>query len=91
MYRGRWEGPTGTNGDLHSPILTDSTFGDGSYNFAAFLFLIEVYRDTLVPASLVGFCTTCAGLILSSYIGGLVDRMPRLEFVRGAVGAQKVR
>lgn len=72
------------------PDLTNSTFTSGIYNFAAFLFLIEVYRDTLVPASLVGFCTQALGLSLSGYMGSLVDRIPRLSFVRRAIGAQKV-
>lgn len=66
-----------------------STFIDGSYNFACFLFLIEVFTDSLVPASLVGFGTKLAGLALSGSVGGLVDRYPRLWFVRRAIAAQK--
>lgn len=66
-----------------------STFIDGAYNFACFLFLIEVFTDSLVPASLVGFGTKLAGLALSGSVGGLVDRYPRLWFVRRAIGAQK--
>lgn len=66
-----------------------STFIDGAYNFACFLFLIEVFTDSLVPASLVGFGTKLAGLVLSGSVGGLVDRYPRLWFVRRAIAAQK--
>jgi iron-regulated transporter 1 len=50
-----------------------------------------VFKDTLVPASLVGFFTTGAGLVLSGYIGGKVDTTSRLGFVRCAIGCQKVR
>lgn len=66
-----------------------STFIDGAYNFACFLFLIEVFTDSLVPASLVGFGTKLAGLALSGSIGGLVDQHPRLWFIRRAILAQK--
>ncbi|KAK1925025.1 Ferroporti-1 [Papiliotrema laurentii] len=66
-----------------------NTFNTGLYEFAAFLFLIEVYRDTLVPASLVGLFSKCAGLLFSGYIGGLVDTTPRLQLVRLAISAEK--
>lgn len=52
--------------------------------------VIEVYRDTLVPASLVGLFAKSTGLLLSGHIGGLVDSTPRLPFVRWALGVEKV-
>jgi len=52
--------------------------------------VIEVYRDTLVPASLVGLFSKLAGLLLSGHIGGLVDSTPRLRFVRIAIGSEKI-
>lgn len=52
--------------------------------------VIEVYRDTLVPASLVGLFAKLTGLLLSGHIGGLVDSAPRLPFVRWALGVEKV-
>jgi iron-regulated transporter 1 len=52
--------------------------------------VIEVYRDTLVPASLVGLFAKLTGLLLSGHIGGLVDSTPRLPFVRWALGVEKV-
>lgn len=66
-----------------------STFIDGAYNFGCFLFLIEVFTDSLVPASLVGFGTKLAGLVLSGSVGELVDRYPRLWLIRRAIAAQK--
>ncbi|WWD03413.1 hypothetical protein V865_001465 [Kwoniella europaea PYCC6329] len=67
-----------------------STFGSAAYDFASFLFLIQVFPDTLIPASLAGLCSTACGLILSGYIGSLVDRIKRLPFVRTVICAQKV-
>ena len=52
--------------------------------------MIEVFKDTLVPASLVGLIAKSVGLMLSGYIGGLVDKTPRLAFVRWAIGSEKV-
>lgn len=52
--------------------------------------VIEVFKDTLVPASLVGLFTKLTGLLLSGYVGGLVDRVRRLRLVRLAIGAEKV-
>ena len=52
--------------------------------------MIEVYKDTLVPASLVGLFSKFAGLLLSGYIGGLVDSTPRLRLVRVCISAEKV-
>lgn len=83
-----------------------STFTAGSYEFASFLFcgspfrrytsgqlimsVIEVFKDTLVPASLVGLMTKLAGLIFSGYMGGLVDHYPRLSLIRSIIAAEKV-
>jgi hypothetical protein len=52
--------------------------------------VIEVFKDTLAPASLVGLFTKLTGLLLSGYVGGLVDRVRRLRLVRLAIGAEKV-
>lgn len=52
--------------------------------------VIEVFKDTLVPASLVGLLTQLAGLVFSGYMGGLVDKYPRLPLVRATIGAEKV-
>ncbi|ORX37528.1 Ferroporti-1 [Kockovaella imperatae] len=62
----------------------------GLYEFSCFLFLIEIFRDTLVPSSLVGLVSTLTGLSLSGWIGGLVDATDRLTFVKWIVGAEKI-
>jgi iron-regulated transporter 1 len=53
--------------------------------------VVEVYKDTLAPASLVGLVTMGSALFCSGIVGGIVDSTPRLKFVRCAVGLQKVR
>ena len=52
--------------------------------------VIEVFKDTLVPASLVGLLTKLAGLVLSGYMGGLVDHYSRLPLIRSVIAAEKV-
>ncbi|WWC91485.1 uncharacterized protein L201_006431 [Kwoniella dendrophila CBS 6074] len=69
---------------------TSSAFGSAAYDFASFLFLVQIFPDTLVPASLTGLCSTACGLMFSSYIGGLVDQTHRLQFVRMTICSQKV-
>ncbi|KAL1411254.1 hypothetical protein Q8F55_002205 [Vanrija albida] len=86
--------PASSSGTWAVPCLllqhVSSTINAGLYDFAAFLFLIEIFADTLVPSALVGLFTTLSGLFLSGYIGGLVDRTPRLRFLRRAIGAEKL-
>lgn len=57
---------------------------------SSLMIVIEVFPDTLVPASLVGLATKAAGLALSATVGGLVDTTARLPFVRWAIVCQKV-
>lgn len=52
--------------------------------------MIEIFRDTLVTASLVGLVTKLAGLLFSGYMGGLVDALPRLSLIRWTICAEKV-
>lgn len=91
--------------ESYIPLISNSTFNAAAYDFAIFLFrssdilcfkpladqgiVIEVFRDTLIPASLVGLFSKSAGLLFSGYIGGLVDRVPRLTFVRWAISLEK--
>ena len=73
----------------------------GLFDFSCFLFrerwhlwkpdsaVIEIFMDTLVPASLVGLFSTLAGLVFSGWIGDLVDRTARLRFVKQVVAVEK--
>lgn len=73
------------------PILYPvfSTWGDRTAEFAFYLYLIELFKDTLLPASVFGFVTTVAVILFSASIGSLVDRYHRLVFVRWCIVVQK--
>ncbi|KII95449.1 hypothetical protein PLICRDRAFT_48408 [Plicaturopsis crispa FD-325 SS-3] len=67
-----------------------STWGDRTAEFAFYLYLIELFRSTLLPASLFGFLTTGAAILFSGSIGILVDKVPKVKFVRRCIVAQKL-
>ncbi|EPQ52787.1 hypothetical protein GLOTRDRAFT_79978 [Gloeophyllum trabeum ATCC 11539] len=67
-----------------------STWGDRAAEFAFYLYLIEIFKTTLVPASLFGFFTTGICILTSGWIGSLVDRLPKLVFVRWTIALQKI-
>lgn len=64
-------------------------WGDRSSTFAIYLFLVEVFPNTLIPASLFGFCTTAAGILFSGTVGAAIDKHPRMKVLRNAIIAQK--
>ena len=43
-----------------------------------------------MPASVVGMGYTLGAVLFAGHVGGIVDRMPRLRFVRSAIAMQKV-
>lgn len=51
---------------------------------------IELFSNTLLPASIFGFIITGAGIIFSGSIGSLVDKYSRIRTVRTAIVAQKI-
>ncbi|SJK98822.1 uncharacterized protein ARMOST_02091 [Armillaria ostoyae] len=67
-----------------------STWGDRCFEFAAYLFLIQIFRSTLLPASIFGFCTTGAAIIFSGWMGHLVDNQHRLRILQLAIFFQKI-
>jgi solute carrier family 40 (iron-regulated transporter), member 1 len=54
------------------------------------LYLIELFRSTLLPASFFGFFTTSAAILFSGTVGSYVDSIPRLTLVRLCIVTQKV-
>ncbi len=52
--------------------------------------MVEVYKDTIAPASLVGLAYTTSGALFAGWVGGLVDRMTRMRFVRLVISLRKV-
>ncbi|GAA5975498.1 hypothetical protein JCM10908_005179 [Rhodotorula pacifica] len=67
-----------------------SSWGQRCYEFASYLFLIKLFPNTTLQPSIFGFFTTGAAILLSGSVGHLVDIVPRLRFVRGAIIAQKL-
>ncbi|KAG8883840.1 hypothetical protein FRB98_002779 [Tulasnella sp. 332] len=67
-----------------------STWGDRTAEFAFYLYLIELFQTTLLPASLYGFFTTGVAIIFAGTIGTLVDHVPKLRFVRLCIAVQKL-
>lgn len=68
-----------------------SAWSEQCLEFAAYLFLIELFPKTLIPASTLGLTMTSGSLLLSSTLGGMVDRREKLGFARQLIVAQKVR
>lgn len=60
------------------------------FEFASYILKIDAFKDTLLPSSMYGFITTTAGILFNGYIGNMVDRWNRLNFVVSSNFAQKV-
>lgn len=54
-----------------------------------YLFLVEIYHN-IGPASLLGLSYTSAGFLFAGWVGGLVDKMSRMKFVRLVITLRKV-
>ncbi|KAF7796905.1 hypothetical protein EIP86_008090 [Pleurotus ostreatoroseus] len=67
-----------------------SSWGDRTAEFAFYLYLIQLFKNTLLPASLFGFFTTGIAILFSGSVGSLVDRIPKLQFVRWCILFQKL-
>lgn len=67
-----------------------AAFGDRMWEFASLIFLMQVFPKTLFWASLFGLMETLAAIVSGPWIGRLVDRMPRLQVVRGSILGQNV-
>ncbi|KAG9098584.1 hypothetical protein FS749_003478 [Ceratobasidium sp. UAMH 11750] len=66
-----------------------STWGDRSAEFAFPIYLIYIFVDTLLPASIYGFVTTAVGILLSGTIGSQIDTRARLPAIRTCILSQK--
>lgn len=58
--------------------------------FAVYLFLVALFPDTLLPASIYGFVTTGVAIVLSGWAGHLVDTHHNLGVVRTSIVAIKL-
>lgn len=62
---------------------------DRVFEFSCFLLIAEVFKTSLLLASIYGFTTTIAAIIFSNYVGRLADVTSRLTFVRITMLVQK--
>jgi iron-regulated transporter 1 len=67
-----------------------AAWGDRMWEFAAIIFLLDLFPGTLLPSSLLGLAETGAGILGSTVIGAYIDRTNRLTVVRQSVVAQNL-
>jgi iron-regulated transporter 1 len=63
-----------------------STWNSRLFEFGAFLFLANIYPQTLLPASLYALCRNASAAIVAPWIGSYIDRTDRLVVVRISIG-----
>ncbi|KDN34977.1 hypothetical protein RSAG8_11983, partial [Rhizoctonia solani AG-8 WAC10335] len=67
-----------------------STWGDRSAEFAFSIYLVEIFVNTLLPASIYGFVTTSTGILFSGAVGHQIDIRARLPTIRTCIATQKI-
>lgn len=65
---------------------TIATWNSRMFEFGAVLFLSTIYPDTLLPASIYALSRAFAAVLLSSWIGKIVDTTSRIVVVRMSIG-----
>ena len=65
---------------------TLSTWNSRTFEFGAVIFLAAIFPGTLFYASCYALFRSAAAALLSSWVGGLVDRTHRLVLVRQSIG-----
>ncbi|KAF5327602.1 hypothetical protein D9619_004802 [Psilocybe cf. subviscida] len=66
------------------------TWTQRTSEFASYLFLIDLFPDTLLPSALYGFFTTFAGVVFGGNAGALVDHPNRLQAIRTNIVVTKL-
>jgi iron-regulated transporter 1 len=66
------------------------TWGDRLFEFGAALFIIDIFRTTLLESSLYGLLTTAFGLLFGDVVGKWVDRVPRYDIIKYLIPIQKL-
>jgi iron-regulated transporter 1 len=65
-----------------------STWNSRLFEFGAFLFLANIFPQTLLPASLYALCRNASAAIAAPWIGSYIDRADRLVVVRISIGTK---
>lgn len=68
---------------------TSSSWNARTCEFAFYLYLIQSFPNTLLPASIYGLCCTGVSILFAGWVGGLVDKTRRVRMVRTFTLAQK--
>ena len=58
--------------------------------YAIYLALIEAFPRSLLPAAIYGFATSATGVLLSNWMGSLVDKHHQLRLVQASIVGQKL-
>ncbi|KAI9371836.1 Ferroporti-1 [Aspergillus egyptiacus] len=67
-----------------------STWNSRMFEFGAVVFLASIYPGTLLYASVYALVRSLSAVILSSWLGSLVDRLDRLTAIRHSIVWQRV-
>ncbi|KAJ9199702.1 hypothetical protein DTO164E3_4587 [Paecilomyces variotii] len=67
-----------------------STWSSRMFEFGAVLFLASIFPATLLYASIYALVRSLAAIVLSSWLGSLVDRSNRLSVLRKSIVWQRV-
>lgn len=59
-----------------------SAWNSRLFEFGAFLFLANIYPNTLLPASVYALARAASAALLSPWLGSYIDRADRLKAVR---------
>ena len=65
-----------------------AAWGDRMWEFAAIIFLLEIFPDTLFPSSVFGFCEALCGITAGPRVGKFIDGHDRLKVIRTSVVTQ---
>lgn len=63
-----------------------STWQSRVFEFGAFLFLANIYPETLLPASVYALARAASAAVLSPWLGAYIDTADRLIAVRMSIG-----
>src|ERR1700754_1783023 len=67
-----------------------TSWSDRLYEFASYLFIIDIFKQSLLLPSIYGFTVTVCAILFSNYVGRYVDSTDRLKMVRVTMVTQKV-
>ncbi|ORX92434.1 hypothetical protein K493DRAFT_225727, partial [Basidiobolus meristosporus CBS 931.73] len=67
-----------------------STWNDRFFEFATFVFIMDIFKDTLLPSSLYGFVFTASGILFSSVVGKWIDCTARLQAIRTLIPVKRI-